>query len=301
MNFDRSLDVQINHLRTFQLVMKEGGYAAAARVSQLSVPSVWQHIRSLEKAYGVSLFERVGRQVIPTDAARNLHHQVETILVQLESTFDLVNESARSRTLRMVTGARMMLEELAAPLATFRKRFPNHLVLRQGNDRVAGKLLLGDEADLALALEPGMDQTSPQIHYEPAYTVEFMAVCRKTHPFARAKSHGLRELAKHDLIVTVAGTHGRDALDHAFHRERLDAKIVAETDNSAFTISCVAAGMGVGILAGRPGGDLCRKLAIKTLGKQLGHRQLVLMWQKGRLLTEPMLGLIDEIKSIDIP
>jgi len=295
----RSVDLNIAQLHTFRQVMQEGGYAAAAKVSHLSVPSVWQHIRSLEKSYGVQLFDRDGRQVRPTEAARRLYDQVDRILVQLESTFDLVDESKFDRAIRIVTGVRMLLEDLAGPLGKFQKRHPNRLVLRQGNEQRAEELLLSDEADLAMTLEPGLKQASPYLHYEPAYTVEFLAVAKKTHAYANTRSKSLRELAKHDLIVTTTGTHGRDALDQAFHREGLKASIVVETDNSAFTIACVSAGMGVGILAGRAGGELCRKLHTRSMNKHFGHRRISWMWRKGRQLTEPMLELIDAIKQLD--
>ncbi|MCO8121846.1 LysR family transcriptional regulator [Stieleria sp. TO1_6] len=295
---DRLSDLNIAQLRTFRQVMQEGGYAAAAKVSHLSVPSVWQHIQSMEKSYGVQLFERVGRQVAPTDAAKRLYEQVDRILVQLESTFELVSAQS-DQTIRMVTGVRMMLEDLASPLAAFHRCHPNRLVVRHGNNRRAEELLLADEADLAMSLEPGLNQASAHLHYEPAYTVEFFAVAQQSHPYMAAESDELSELAKHELVVTLAGTHGRDALDRAFHNANLTANIVAETDNSAFTIACVAEGMGVGILAGRREGTLCRKLGSRSLSKQLGQRRIVLMWRKGRLLTEPMLDLVNRLKSLE--
>jgi DNA-binding transcriptional LysR family regulator len=295
---DRSADLSVAQLRTFQQVMREGGYAAASRVSHLSVPTVWQHIRALEKVYAVELFEKVGRQVRPTDAANKLYEQLDTILVQLESTFELISEPTADRSIRVVTGVRMMLEDLAEPLAAFHKRHANRLEIRHGNDRRAEELLLADEADIAMTLEPGLKQKSSKIHYEPAYSVEFLAVTKKNHPYAQSRSNRLCDLAEHDLVVTASRTHGRDALDQAFHREGLTAKIVAETDNSAFTIACVSAGMGVGILAGRSSGILSKQLVTRSLRDHLGQRRIVLMWRKGRLLTETMLELVDDVKRL---
>lgn len=296
-DFERSSELSVQQLHTFRLVMQQGGYAAAARVSSLSVPSVWQHIQTLEKTYGVELFKRVGRQVQPTLAAGRLYGQVDEILIRLESTFGVVRDTANDETIRLVTGVRMMMEDLAPPLASFRKRFSNRLVIRHGDNRRAEELLINDEADLALTLEPGFQQDSDQIHYEPAYVVDFLAVTKRSHPFAAADTDGLEELVKHDLIVTAAGTHGRDALDHALHREGLEANVAIETDNSGFTIACVQAGMGVGILAGRPEGPLCRKLATRSLSQSLGRRKIVFMWRKGRILSEPMLELIQMVKG----
>lgn len=296
--FARSVDISIQQLHTFRQVMECGGYAAAAKVSHLSTPAVWQHIQALEKAYGIALFERVGRQVKPTAAATRLHEIVDQILVRLESTFDYVQESHSETVIRIVTGVRMMMEDLAAPFARFRQQHSNRLEIRHGNNARAEELLLAGETDIAMSLESGFQQESPLIRYEPAYVVEFFAVTQPGHPFAKVKTASLSNLVKHELIVTLPGTHGRNALDQAFHKEGLSAKIAVETDNSAFTFACVRAGMGVGIVAGRPDGELCKGLIIRSLRQQLGLRQIVFMWRKGQLLTEPMLDLIDEVKLL---
>lgn len=294
----RSADLHIQQLHTFRDVYQEGGYAAASRLSSLSVPTIWQHIRAVEKQYGVPLFEKVGRGVRPTAAADRLYTALDELLVGLESTFELVAaDDSQSGSITLVSGMRMMMEDLASPLAEFRKRFRNSLLIRHGNNRRAEELLASGEADIGLSLEPGLEQKSPMIHYEPAYLVDFLAVAPKRHPFWKSKTTTLREIVTHDLVVTAPGTHGRDALEQALYRERLSANIAVETDNSGFTIACVQAGMGLGILAGREDGLLCRGLVTRPLRRQLGHRQIVIMWRKGRRLTAPMLELVETIKA----
>lgn len=193
----------------------------------------------------------------------------------------------------------MLLEDLAEPIARFRERHPNRLVIRHGHGARAEELLLAGGTDIAMSLAAGFQQESPKIHYEPAYMVEFFAISNPDHPFARAKTASLKSLVKHELVVTAPGTQGRTALDQALHREGLKANVAVETDNSAFTIACVKAGMGVGILAGRQTGALCSDLTTRSLRKQLGRRQIVFMWRKGQLLTEPVLELVEQIKQLD--
>ena len=293
----RSGDLHVQQLHTFRHVYTLGGYAAAARQSNLSVPTIWQHIQSLERLYGVALFQKVGRRVRPTASATRLYEAVDEILVGLESTFDVIQSGSETvDSITLVSGMRMMMEDLAAPLATFRKRFSNRLLIRHGNNKRAEELLALGEADLALSLEAGFQKESRRIHYEPAYFVDFLAVAQKRHPIAKTNTSSLRELVKHPLIVTAPGTHGRDALEQALHRERLTADIAVETDNSGFTVACVQAGMGLGILAGRADGPLCQKFVTRSLRRQLGRRQIVFMWRKGRRLSAPILGLIEEVR-----
>ncbi|MGI9473933.1 MAG: LysR family transcriptional regulator [Rubripirellula sp.] len=292
----RSGDLSVQQLLTFRHVYEQSGYAAAARVAGLSVPTIWQHIQSLEKIYRVRLFEKTGRQVKPTVTATRLYDSLDQILVGLESTFDVVSESNDDPTITLVTGVRMMIEDLSQPLGDFRAQHSSRLLIRHGNNRRAEELLISGEADLALTLEPGFEQESPMIHYEPAYFVDFLAVSPRQHPFTIANTSSLKELVKHELIVTTPGTHGRDALEQALHRDRLEAQIAVETDNSGFTIACVQAGMGIGILAGRPDGQLCKSLATRSLRRQLGRRQIVFMWRKGRRLREPEIELVEQVR-----
>ncbi len=294
----RSTELSVQQLYTFVQVFQLGGYAAAARSLELSVPTVWQQIQAIERLYGASLFEKHGRGIEPTKLAKLLHDQFSEILAGLDSTFDLVHHAEDAQApITLVSGVRMLMEDLAAPLERFRRGFDNRIVIRHGDNRVAEELVLSGEADLALTLEAGHEKNSPLIHYEPAYFVEFLAVAAPKHPFALAPKHSLRELVRHDLIVTTSGTHGRAALDQALHRERLKAQIAIETDNSGFTIACARAGLGVGILAGHTDGQLCRNLAVHSMRRQLGRRQIVFMWKKGRRLNEPLLRLTQEIKA----
>ncbi len=293
----RATELSLQQLHAFKHVIEQGGYAAAARAMGLSVPTVWQQIQAVERLYGVPLFQKQGRAIQPTKVAQRLYEQVATILASVDSTFDLVREDQQSLdSVTLVTGVRMLMEDLAVPLAHFRKQFDCRVVIRNGNNRIAEELVISGEADLALTLEAGYQQSSSLIHYEPAYEVDFLAIAAKSHPFAAAQRIQLRDLVKHPLIVTMPGTHGRDALDQALHRERLQAKIAVETDNSGFTIACARAGLGVGILAGRSDGELCRRLVSKSLRRQLGQRQIVFMWRKGRNLTTPLLQLVELVK-----
>ncbi|MGE6036604.1 helix-turn-helix domain-containing protein, partial [Klebsiella pneumoniae] len=66
------LDVNLRHLRAFLAIMESGSVTAAAREVHLTQPAVTQGIAKLELRFGVPLFERQPRRMIPTDEARIL-------------------------------------------------------------------------------------------------------------------------------------------------------------------------------------------------------------------------------------
>jgi DNA-binding transcriptional LysR family regulator len=248
------------------------------------------------------LFVRRGRRIEPTPAAGVLHQSLRSLLTCLDSTLQTLREEAgqQPQKLTLVTGARMMLEDLGGPLKQFRDQFPN-VGLRLMHDHAgdAEALILSGEADLALTLEPGPGLVGRGVCSERAYRIDYLAIMPKRHALARKSSLSLTDLVNYPLIAGHAQTYGRQLLDQALHHEGLleRAQVVAETDTSAFTIACVRARMGVGIVAGRPGGWLSRELVSRPLTAQLGQAWIAFLWKRGRYLTASLQTLMQLIRS----
>jgi DNA-binding transcriptional LysR family regulator len=292
----------IQQLRSFCLVFERQSYAAAAKEVGLSVPTIWEQVRTLERRSGTALFVRRGRRIEPTPAAAVLHQSLRSLLTGLDSTFQALREEGGDypRTLTLVTGARMMLEDLGRPLKQFRDQYPQVcLRLMHDHARDAEELILSGEADLALTLEPGPGLVGRGVCSERAYRIDYLALFPKRNPLARKAVLRLADLAAQPLIVGHARTYGRQLLEQALHHEGLleHIQIVAETDTSAFTIACVRAGMGVGIVAGRARGLLARDLVARSLTPQLGQAWIAFLWKRGRHLTAALQTLMQLIRE----
>lgn len=82
-------DINWALLHTFLAVLDHGSLVAAASSTGLSQPTLGRHIDSLEAQLGVSLFERAGRGLQPTQAAQSiapLVRQMETAANELMMT-----------------------------------------------------------------------------------------------------------------------------------------------------------------------------------------------------------------------
>ncbi|MCI0359264.1 MAG: LysR family transcriptional regulator, partial [Planctomycetaceae bacterium] len=233
-------DLAVAQLRSFCVVYERQSFSAAAREIGLATPTIWEQVRSLEQRYRTVLFTRRGRRIEPTQAAAVLYDSLRSLLAGLDSTFHLVREEQGdyARTLTIVTGARMMLEDLAPSLAQFRRRFPSVCLrlLHRNATAAAEELVIAGEADLALTLEPGPGVASKGVTLERAYQIDYLAVFPRKHPLARERLLRLADLIKYPLIVGHAGTFGRQLIEQALHHEGLSdrAQIIAETDTSAF-------------------------------------------------------------------
>ena len=72
--------MELRQLRYLEAVLELGTFAAAGEHEHVSQPALWQQVRSLEREWGVRLFERSGRRVRPTPAALSIVPQIHSIL-----------------------------------------------------------------------------------------------------------------------------------------------------------------------------------------------------------------------------
>ena len=303
MNQGQSIDnLTLGQFRTFVLTVETGAYAETARRLQMSVPTVWAQVQSLERQYELKLFEKSGRGIAVTDSGRALCDAVRPLLAGFDSTRRLAQESAQDSagSLTLLTGVRMTLDDLGTPLRRFREQFPRvSLRLLHGDNRKSEELLASGEADLALALDPGPGLRSQDLKSERAYRLEYQAVFPAKHPLATKAKVTLADLVEYPLVVGAAATYGRMLFDQAMHRSELAERVnvAVETDNSAYTVACVRAGLGVGVIAGRVEGTLTRGLQIRSLAKSLGQAWIVFLWKKGKHLSVTERAFMQLLKS----
>jgi DNA-binding transcriptional LysR family regulator len=296
-------DLAVQQLRSFCVVFERQSYAAAAKEIGLAVPTVWEQVQTLQRRYRTPLFTRRGRRIQPTPTGALLYQSLRSVLAGLDSTFQLVREEAGAhpRTVTLVTGARMMLEDLGKPLKQFRDEHPGVcLRLLHGTRQMAEELVSAGEADLGLTLEPGPGVIGAGVSVERAYRIDYLAVYPRRHPLARKVTRGLADLVRYPVVVGHAGTFGRQLLEQALHREGLaqHLQIAAETDTSAFTIACVRAGMGVGIVAGQSHGFLARGLVVRSLQRQLGQGWIAFLCKTGCQPTKALRRMMELIRGV---
>lgn len=79
------MEMTLHHLRLLREVAERGTIAAAAAAIGYTPSAVSQQLASLETATGISMLERVGRNVRLTDAGRELVRHATDILTRMEA------------------------------------------------------------------------------------------------------------------------------------------------------------------------------------------------------------------------
>ncbi len=119
----------LNALRHFEAVARLGSFAAAASDLHVTHWAVGKQIRLLEDWFGVPLFERRSRGVVPTDQGAALLNDVEGAFARLSSSVTRLRHKSITRRItgvvRVNTLASFALCWLIPRLADFQARYPD--------------------------------------------------------------------------------------------------------------------------------------------------------------------------------
>lgn len=76
--------MELNHLKYFYYVAREGGYSKASKVLRIAQPAISKMVKNLEESLDVELFERIGRNVRLTKVGNDVYRKCEIIFGHLE-------------------------------------------------------------------------------------------------------------------------------------------------------------------------------------------------------------------------
>jgi LysR family transcriptional regulator, low CO2-responsive transcriptional regulator len=233
-------------LRAFHHVATCGGFSRAAEALHLTQPAISDQVRRLEEDYDVLLFNRIRKQVTPTEAG-------ERLLAITRRLFDLEreaqtqlseNRALRAGTLRIIADA---AHHVLPALTAFRQRYPGVQVsLRSGNTETVIAALHAFDADVGVLGEVPPRGDFETLHLGQSPIVAFAA---RGHPAAALGRASLADLAAHPLVLREDGSKTRLKLEVAAAAAgiALEPQIVAEGREAVREI--VAAGAGLGFVS----------------------------------------------------
>ncbi len=118
--------MELNHLRSFYLVAREGGFTRAARLLRVQQPAVSKMVRSLEQSLDLLLLERHKQRVRLTAAGEEIYRQCVEIFARVDNIAALAErDEATSRgPLRFGASDVIASHLLVGILADYRRQHP---------------------------------------------------------------------------------------------------------------------------------------------------------------------------------
>ncbi|ALN85800.1 bacterial regulatory helix-turn-helix, lysR family protein [Lysobacter capsici] len=166
----------LHDLQCFDAVIRAGGFQAAASVLHRSHPAVFAAVARLESQLDLSLLDRGGYRVQPTDAGRSLHRRAQGLLREAEQLRSHAAQLAMGEEseLRVVIGDLCPRPQLLALLSGFFSQCPGTR-LHLHFEAVTGpwERLFDGDADLIVHR---IDKTDPRLEWIDLCTVPLLPV-----------------------------------------------------------------------------------------------------------------------------
>jgi DNA-binding transcriptional LysR family regulator len=266
--------MDMRRLEAFASVYELGSFSKAGQKLYLSQPTISAHIAALESELEVRLFDRLGRSVLPTQAADILYRHARDTFASLEKA------RAEIALLRAEVSGNLVLAGstipahylLPAVMARFTARYPDvSLRLNVGDSKAAAVMVAAGEAELGVV---GANTGQAELEFIPLVEDELAVVVGRSRLAAGAAELSLAELESMPWVMREPGSGTRSALESALAEAGLDLralKVAAVVDTTTALLQCVRGGMGLAVTS------------------RLAAAELV---ERGELVAVPAPGLV---------
>jgi len=218
----------------------------AARVLEISQPTVSALVARLERENGAELFFRRGRRLELTPLGTQLL-EVTHRLFELEHEAEELLKTGSGLTRGLLRVSAVGPFNVMPILATFLNRYPGMRVrMNVGDSREVVKRILSYNSDVGVLVHAEQD---PRLHLLPLRKQPIVIMAPKDHPLARKKSVRLRDLDGQSLIMREPGSTTRSVLEKALAAAGVRVRTPIEIGSRESIREAVAAGIGLGAVS----------------------------------------------------
>lgn len=236
----------LRHMKIYVAVFQHSNITRAAEELHLAQPSVSLAVKELEEYYGVRLFERRGRRILPTEVGREFYGYALHIASLFDEMETRIKNWDRIGTLRIGTSITIGTHILPELLHRFQEQFPEVRTEAEINNSS-----LIERRVLDNAIDIGLIENQPE--HEDICAVPFMrdelaAILPPGHALGRRKKVTLEQLAEYPFLMREKGSAGREILDAAFALRQQAVHPIMESISTQAIVRGVAEGLGVAVL-----------------------------------------------------
>ncbi len=289
--------VNVESLHALIEVADSGSFSQAGERLHLTQPAVSKRIAALESELGVRLFDRLGRQVLLTEAGRTLLPRARRILVELEDSRRALSNLAGNVAgpLRVAISHHIGLHRLPSLLRTYTLRFPNvRLELDFTDSELACEAVARGEMELALATLP--PKVPPPLLARPVWDDPLVICVGHDHCLATESRIKPATISRHPAILPQPATYTRGVIDHFFQQRGLTLRQSFATNYLETIKMLVVVGLGWSLLPSTMANGELRVLQL--VGGDL-RRSLGMVRHAGHTLSNAAVALLELLPGPD--
>jgi DNA-binding transcriptional LysR family regulator len=243
--------VDLQKLRVFTAVAREGNVTRASRRLSLSQPALSKQLAELEHGLSAILFDRLPRGMRLTAAGEVLLRHAERIFAAESAAEAEIAALTGLRAGRLSIGASTTIGSYLIPsvFGAFHRSHPDvRLELEIANTAAIQGLVSDGRIDLGLTegSVPGEQFAVEVVHYD-----ELVAVAAPSHRWCQGKKRrvGLAELASEPFLCRERGSGSREVIEAALQERGLTIEPAMALGSTEAIKSAVSAGLGIAILS----------------------------------------------------
>ncbi len=239
-------------LRVFRSVAEHLNFRKAGEALYLTQPAVTLQIKTLEEELGTRLLERSASGVRLTEAGNILlqyARQLSGLAEQAEQEIANLKGKAAGE---LVIGASTTIAQYVLPplLAEFAHQFPavQIRVFSANTERITAGVA-SEHFGIGLIEGPPLRQ---DVKIKPWFQDELMVVVPVSHEWAEAGVIDAKRLREVPFVMRERGSGTRHVVEQGLQKNGLrlgDLQVAMELDSTEAILSCIEAGLGVGIVS----------------------------------------------------
>lgn len=283
--------IDFHQLRIFVAVYECRSFSKAGKKVYLTQPTVSGHVAALEESLKTRLFDRAGREVLPTKAGELLYPLARRTLHMLREAEEEVASFLGGETGELSIGGSNIPGQYILPrlVGAFKAMRPEaRVVLRVGDTAAVADMVEAGDIEIGMI---GAALNRPGLVFEPCADDLMVLIVPPGHRLAGVSEAVVEEVAREPFVVREQGSGTRLVIERALKAagfKGLDAfPVAAEMGSTEAVRQAVKAGVGLAIISRRAVRDDADHglLSIVELNGVDLARRFFLVWRKRRSLS----------------
>ncbi len=241
--------MDIPALKAFVAVANTRSFSKAAEQLHLTQPAISKRVALLEAQMGVRLIDRIGRQILLTEAGTVLLPRATALIADFEDTRrSMSNLSGEvSGTLHLGISHHLGLHRLPPLLKTFTEHFPAVALDIEflGSEIAYQRVQAGS---LEMAMTTLSEDQVEKVKAHKVWNDPMHFVIALTHPLATKVQLTLSDLAQHGAILPELNTFTGTMTKALFDKNNLPLKVTMNTNYLETIKMMVSIGLGWSVL-----------------------------------------------------
>ncbi|RFS29834.1 MULTISPECIES: HTH-type transcriptional regulator AceR [Acinetobacter] len=236
------MNLNQEQLIIFKKVMETGSFSAAARALGKVPSAVSMSIANLEIDLNLQLFERIGREPVPTSHAKILYEKAEQLLIEMNQWKQLARSlsTGLESELNIVVVSELLHTRWTDYIAALEAQFPTlQINIFTAPQEDAQKMLINGTAQFALMFE--REQLESNEQFIELKQQALIPVAAKNYALAQFTQQSFEQILQSRQIVVASR-------DRNIRPELLFSKNYWRTDNHHSACAMILQNLGWGVL-----------------------------------------------------